>query len=131
MIQHKMIQLFLSCRNGTPKFPNTFSTNTLIKVFALHQSIQLTCGKISTHVQKHNSGTSHDLYCTYLRAISRITFTYSTALFKIILQTNHCMQDTNSQRLKASNFLLLSIPTKNCNNYSVTTHISTRLPIGY
>ena len=59
--------------------------NTMIKVFALHQSIQLTCGKISIHVKKHNSGTPHDLHCTYLRAISRITFAYSTALFKIIL----------------------------------------------
>ena len=59
--------------------------NTMIKVFALHQSIQLTCGKMSTHVKKHNLGTPHDMYGTCLRAISRITFTYSTALFKIIL----------------------------------------------
>ena len=70
--------------------------NTMIKVFTLHQNIQLTCGKISTHVKKHNSGTRHDLYCTYLRAISRITFSYSTALFKIILRTNHRMQDTST-----------------------------------
>ena len=74
----------------------------MIKVFALHQSTQLTCGKISTHVKKHNSGTPHILYCTYLHAISGITFTYSTALFKIILQTNHCMQDTNSKHLRVS-----------------------------
>ena len=71
----------------------------MIKVFELHQSIQITCGKISTHVKKHNPGTSHDLYCTYLSAISRITFTYSTALCKIILQTIHGMQDINSQHL--------------------------------
>ena len=72
----------------------------MIKVFALHQGIQLICGKISTQVKRHNCSTSHDLYCTYSRAISRFTFAYSTAPFIIILQTNHCMQDPNSQHLR-------------------------------
>ena len=57
--------------------------NTMIKVFALHQSIRLTCGKISAPVRKHNFSTPHDLYGTCLHAISKITFIYGTALFKL------------------------------------------------
>ena len=91
-------------------------------MFTLHKSIQLTGGKISARLKKHNSSTLHDLYCTYLHAISKITFTYSTALFKIILQTNHCMQDTNSQHLKSPICSKSTLSNENCDHAELHNH---------
>ena len=76
---------------------------------------------------KNNSGTPHDLYCTYLRAIPRITFTYSTALCKIILQTNYCMQGTSSQHLRVQSpvafYTYKKLQQLFCNNTSRSDYL--------